>query len=245
KTSITVGPTDCYLTSALVCHSLIPCSPITPKVTITVQALDLYHTVCQCCPHLSIQGYIKLLCNIHEVLFHNHHSCQFSTVLDVYLQILALVSNIVHQALQCDQPDWQLKHSCPSCTYKLQDKLAIQFKMLFAQDRNDSLKRVVTRVLDGNLDDTAPLTTSHPMLEGMFHHEQYLTHDFVKKFASEWQTGHSIVAEDGDGNLCAEHWKNMKDSATQKMWSVFDETGVFIAVCWHGFCLLITDMVQS
>jgi len=37
----------------------------------------------------------------------------------------------------------------------------------------------------------------------------------------------------------------MKDSATQKMWNIFDESGVFIAVCQHGFCLLIADMVQS
>jgi len=37
----------------------------------------------------------------------------------------------------------------------------------------------------------------------------------------------------------------MKDSATQKMWNVFDESGVFIAVCQHGFYLLIADMVQS
>ena len=37
----------------------------------------------------------------------------------------------------------------------------------------------------------------------------------------------------------------MKDSATQKMWNIFDESGVFIAVCRHGFCLLIADMVQS
>ncbi|KAI6153043.1 hypothetical protein BKA82DRAFT_4326878 [Pisolithus tinctorius] len=226
-------------------HGLIPCSPITPKVAITVQALDLYHTVCQRCPHLSIQGYVKLLCNIHGVPFHNHHSHQFSIVLNIYLQILALISNLVHQALQCNQPDWRLKHGCPSCTYELQDKPTMQFKMLFAQDRNDSLKRVVTRVLDDNLNDASPLTPSHPMLEGVFHHEQYLTCDFVKKFASRQQTGHSIIAEDGDGNLCVEHWKNMKDSATQKMWSIFDETGVFIAVCQHGFCLLIADMVQS
>ncbi|KAI6141183.1 hypothetical protein BKA82DRAFT_4362281 [Pisolithus tinctorius] len=245
KTSITVGPTDRYLTSALVCHGLIPCSPITPKVAITVQALDLYHTVRQRCPHLSIQGYVKSLCDIHGVPFHNHRSRQFSIALDVYLQILALVSNLVHQALQRDQPDWRLKHGCPSCTYELQDEPTMRFKMLFAQDGNDSLKRVATRVLDGNLDDASPLTPSHPMLEGAFHHEQYLTRDFVEKFASGRQTGHSIVAEDGDGNLCAERWKNMKDSATQKMWSVFDETGVFIAVCRHGFCLLIADMVQS
>ncbi|KAI5986307.1 hypothetical protein F5J12DRAFT_973773, partial [Pisolithus orientalis] len=122
KISITVGPTDHYLTPALACHSLILCSPITPKVAITVQALDLYHTVHQHCPHLSIQGYVKLLCDIHRVPFHNHCSHQFSITLDIYLQILALVLNLVHQALQCDQPDWQLKHSCSSCTYKLQDK---------------------------------------------------------------------------------------------------------------------------
>ncbi|KAI6143575.1 hypothetical protein BKA82DRAFT_4331131 [Pisolithus tinctorius] len=207
-------PLDVSHAGALVCHGLIPCSPITPKVAITVQALDLYHTVRQRCPHLSIQGYVKSLCDIHG-------------------------------ALQRDQPDWRLKHGCPSCTYELQDEPTMRFKMLFAQDGNDSLKRVATRVLDGNLDDASPLTPSHPMLEGAFHHEQYLTRDFVEKFASGQQTGHSIVAEDGDGNLCAERWKNMKDSATQKMWSVFDETGVFIAVCRHGFCLLIADMVQS
>ncbi|KAI6000459.1 hypothetical protein EDD15DRAFT_2361968 [Pisolithus albus] len=113
--------------------------------------------------------------------------------------------------------------------------------MLFAQDSNDSLKRVVTRILDGDIDHVAASPTS----EHTFHHEQYLTREFVNKFASEQQRGHSIVDEDGDGNLCAEHWKNMKDNATQKMWNVFDESGVFIAVCRHGFCLLIADMVQS
>ncbi|KIK17256.1 hypothetical protein PISMIDRAFT_15258 [Pisolithus microcarpus 441] len=219
KTSITVGPTDRYLSSALVCHGLIPCSPITPKVAVTVSTLNLYHTARQRCPHLSIQAYVKSLCDMHGVPFYNHHSRQFSIALDVYSQILALVSNL--------------------------DELAMQFKMLFAQDGNDSLKRVATRVLDGNLDDTNQLTTSVPTLEHAFHHEQYLTREFIEKFASDRQTGHSIVDKHGDGNLCVEHWKNMKDSVTQKMWNVFNETGAFIAVCQHGFCLVIADMVQS
>ena len=67
KTSITVEPTDLYLTSALVRHSLISCSPITPKVAITACALNLYHMACQRCPHLSIQAYVKSLCNIHGI----------------------------------------------------------------------------------------------------------------------------------------------------------------------------------
>ncbi|KAI5992520.1 hypothetical protein EDD15DRAFT_2388285 [Pisolithus albus] len=201
---------------ALVRHGLIPCSPITPKAAVTVHALHLYHTARQCCPHLSIQGYVKSLCDMHGVL-------------------LAFVSNLVHRAVQRDQPDWRLKHSCPPCTYRLQDEPEMRFAMLFAQD-------VATRILDGDIDH---VTASPPTSECTFHHEQYLTREFVDKFASERQTGHSIIDEDSDGNLCAERWKNMKDNATQKMWNVFDESGVFIAVCRHGFCLLIADMVQS
>ncbi|KAI6007027.1 hypothetical protein EDD15DRAFT_2383928 [Pisolithus albus] len=245
KTSITVGPTDRYLTSALVRHGLIPCSPINPKVAVTVHALELYHTARRRCPHLSIQAYVKSLCDMHGVPFHNHRSRQFSIALDVYLRILALVSNLVCRALQRDQPDWRLKHCCPACTYKLEDEPPMRFKMLFAQDGNDSLKRVATRVLDGNLDDTGPPAASLPASEYAFHHEQYLTREFVERFASDRQNGHSIIDEDGDGNLCAERWKNMKDSVTRRMWDVFDETGAFIAVCRHGFCLLIADMVQS
>ncbi|KAI6129957.1 hypothetical protein EV401DRAFT_2054431 [Pisolithus croceorrhizus] len=173
-------PLDVSHAGALVRHGLIPCSPITPKVAVTVHMLNLYHTTRQCCPHLLIQAYIKSLCNMHKVF-------------------VAFVSNLVCRALQHDQPDWRLKHSCPPCTYRLQDKPAMHFLMLFAQDRNDSLN--LHRI-------------------------------------GRWAT-------DSDGNLCAECWKNMKDNAMQKMWNIFDKSGVFIAVCQHGFCLLIADMVQS
>jgi len=48
-----------------------------------------------------------------------------------------------------------------------------------------------------------------------------------------------------EDNPCAGHWKNMKDQHTARMWSVFDETGIFMAVCRHGFSLVIADMVRS
>ncbi|KAI6036172.1 hypothetical protein BKA83DRAFT_4459676 [Pisolithus microcarpus] len=37
----------------------------------------------------------------------------------------------------------------------------------------------------------------------------------------------------------------MDDAKTKKTWGVYDETGIFMAVCHHGTCLLIADMVQS
>ncbi|KAI5992259.1 hypothetical protein EDC04DRAFT_2911220 [Pisolithus marmoratus] len=125
KTSITVGPADHYLTSALIRHGLILCSPISPKVAITVHTLDLYHTAHQHCPYILIQAYVKSLCDIHEVPFHNHRLQQFSIVLNIYLQVLGFVSNLVHQALQHDQPDWQLKHGCPTCYFEHNDEMEV------------------------------------------------------------------------------------------------------------------------
>ncbi|KAG1805959.1 uncharacterized protein BJ212DRAFT_1449487 [Suillus subaureus] len=37
----------------------------------------------------------------------------------------------------------------------------------------------------------------------------------------------------------------MDDGKTKKSWGIYNETGIFVAVCRHGLCLLITDMVQS
>ena len=55
---------------------------------------------------------------------------------------------------------------------------------------------------------------------------------------------HSLMQGNED-NPCASHWKNMKDQHTTQMWSIFDETGIFMVVCRHGFSLVIADMVQS
>jgi Kyakuja-Dileera-Zisupton transposase len=54
-----------------------------------------------------------------------------------------------------------------------------------------------------------------------------------------------MVQDDPDYNPCADRWKNMKDDLTKRMWAIFDETGIFLALCRHGFCLVIADMVQS
>jgi hypothetical protein len=37
----------------------------------------------------------------------------------------------------------------------------------------------------------------------------------------------------------------MKEDITRKMWAIFDETGIFLALCRHGFALVIADMVRS
>jgi hypothetical protein len=52
-------------------------------------------------------------------------------------------------------------------------------------------------------------------------------------------------ATDDSDNPCASCWKNMMTDKTSCMWSVFDETGIFLSLCHHGYSLLVADMVQS
>jgi len=56
---------------------------------------------------------------------------------------------------------------------------------------------------------------------------------------------HLYCRIDDDYNPCADRWKNMKEDITHKMWAIFDETGIFLALCRHGFALVIADMVRS
>ena len=37
----------------------------------------------------------------------------------------------------------------------------------------------------------------------------------------------------------------MINDITAKMWGIFDETGIFLALCRHGFVLVVADMVRS
>lgn len=44
---------------------------------------------------------------------------------------------------------------------------------------------------------------------------------------------------------CASNWKAASAEEHKRMWSIFDETGVFLTACRHGLILWIADMVRS
>jgi hypothetical protein len=54
-----------------------------------------------------------------------------------------------------------------------------------------------------------------------------------------------LTINQDEDNPCADRWKNMVNDVTSKMWGIFDETGVFLALCRHGFVLVIADMIRS
>ncbi|KAG1736957.1 hypothetical protein EDB19DRAFT_1989115 [Suillus lakei] len=211
---------DFWRITALVHQGLMPCSPISPTVGITTEALDLYRVAHLRSPQLSIQAFVKTMCDLHGVGFHRHLSRQFFIAFDLYLQVQCSVAAMVAESLRRDSPDWRLKHACPACTYTLTDEPQLTFSLLYAMDGNDSLKRVLRRSLD--TDDS--LSTS-----------------------SELPTGQQLASDRYlcDENTCEGRWKNMDDTKTKKAWGIYDETGIFVAVCRHGFSLLVADMVQS
>ena len=239
------------MTSAIVRHGLIPCAPYTPTTAITIRVLEFYRIIHLRCPHISIQAFVRTLCDLRCTPFKPYLSRQFSISFDLYLSIRALVDERVLHTLKRDSPDWHLRHVCPSCTYVLEKEPPLKFSMLYTVDGNDSLKRIIRRDTPEQLnkDPDGPVLgeSSESVDLRIAGKDLYLTHEQVNVWSNEaLKSACPTYDEDKtDGNPCAERWRNMHTELTAKMWGIFEETGLFLALCRHGFVLLMADMVRS
>ncbi|KAI6010380.1 hypothetical protein BKA83DRAFT_4467512 [Pisolithus microcarpus] len=233
KIGFAMKPYDNFVASALVHQGIIPYSPITPTVVITIRALELYRVSYYHNPHFSIQAYYE---------FRRYLSSQFSIAFDVYLQLTASVDSLVDKVLHCNSPNWHLKHCCLACMYTLEGEQPLQFSILYALDGNDSLKCIQHNLLseDGEGQSASIELPTCQVLTC----DRYLSREFVDQYASQ-DVVSMVQNEDSEVNPCASHWKNMDDQKTKKTWGVYDETRIILAVCRHGFSLFMVDMVQS
>ncbi|KAK7018516.1 hypothetical protein R3P38DRAFT_3320220 [Favolaschia claudopus] len=228
--------------SALLLQGLVPCSPWTPSVAITVRALELYRVTHIRCPQLAIQPFVKALCDLHSVPYRPYLRQQFSNCYDLYLELRRQTEKVVKEALGRDTPDWRLKHACPACMYKLEGEEELVFAILKTMDGNNSLKRVLRRRKTDGSEEEPTLGPSVEREDPRDGGEDYfLSRERVDRWAKT-RLGEILATED---NPCASRWKNMMEDVTSKMWGVFDETGIFLALCRHGFVLLVEDMVKS
>ncbi|KAI6113194.1 hypothetical protein EV401DRAFT_2058779 [Pisolithus croceorrhizus] len=183
------------------------------------------------------------ICPLSKVTFQCYLSHQFTIAFNLYLQIHAHMDSIMSQVLQWDSEDWCLKHACAACTYKLTGEPKLKFKLLYAMDGNDLLKHILWHLPDKIEDSHLPLSHDLPTSQ-VLTSSCYLSCEYVNKFDMTGNTD-PFSDKDSDTNPCAGQCKNMDDAKTRKAWGVYDETGIFIAVCHHGTCLLIVDMVRS
>jgi hypothetical protein len=234
--------------ATLIKQGLMPCAPFTPAVAITIRALELFRVAQLRCPHISIHSFVKTICDLHMVPFKGSLTLQFSIALDLYISIRNAVHIDVQTALSRNTADYRLQHLCPPCTYKLEDEEPLKFAMLYTVDGNDSLKRIIRR-------EAAPEEShsAEPIIgkssesidtrdagQGM-----YLTREQVDMWSKEILSKTMPGFTEDPENPCAERWKNMKEELTARMWGIFEETGLFLALCRHGFVLLLADMVRS
>lgn len=113
---------------------------------------------------------------------------------------------------------------------------------------NVSLKRILRRepapVTDG--DEAPQVGASRESPDSrQVGGDYYLTREKVDRWAKDALEQLLQVDEDGEETPCEAHWQNMINEVAARMWGIFDETGVFLALCRHGFVLVIADMVRS
>ncbi|KAF7313216.1 hypothetical protein MKEN_01008200 [Mycena kentingensis (nom. inval.)] len=178
---------------------------------------------------------------------------QFSIALDIYLRTKELVRQRVAVDLGRDHLEWRLKNACPCCFYKVKREPVLDPPFFATQDGNNSLKRLrkwekIVR-LDGTVvpgaskeaDDDRPAPR-----EGDYYRPREEVNKYGREELAELLKGILHDADfDDDEDGCQERWNNMKEEVTAKAWGLYEETGIFIAVCRHSFCLVICDMVRS
>ena len=247
-------PDDMGVAAVLIHHGLVPTAPFFPYVAISTRTLELFQTTHMRCPHLAIQPFVKSLCDLHGVPFRPTLARQFSIAFDVYLQLRQEIFLRVRAILKRDTPIWRLQNACPACTYKVKGEDFLIFKMLVTMDGNDSLKRVLRRDPTPNIEDDGDTPLAKNSIEQLDERDAgsdyYISRAQVDRWAKALMQGllpseSKDVNDDEDENPCAGRWSNMVNEVTARMWGIFDETGIFLALCRHGFVLVVVDMVCS
>jgi hypothetical protein len=247
---------DPFVTAAIVRYGLIPCSPYKPTTAFAIRLLEFYRISHNRCPHFSVHAFIKTLCDLQSSSFKAYLCRQFSISYDLYLRIRAGTDKRLQIALKRNTPDWRLQNVCPPCTYELEDEPKLEFRMLYTVDGNDSLKRIIRRedpphssaVEEPALPAQIILGASRESIDTReIIADIYLSNDQVDQWSKETLAVlcPSYNEDENDDNPCAERWRNMRTAFTAKMWGVFHETGLFLALCRHGFVLLLVDMIRS
>ncbi|KAJ6571906.1 hypothetical protein B0H19DRAFT_1255832 [Mycena capillaripes] len=222
---------DPYMAAACVHHGWMPVSPYMPSVVITLCALEVYRVAHLRCPQLGIQAFVRTLSNIHGVALCPWLGTQFSVAFNVYLAICKAVDKHVQVALGQDTKNWRLKNVCSACMYKIEGEPILTIPFMSTFDGNNSLacfelherKRMIA---DGLTVPEVDLWAK----DGM--------DDLMKSFVPSARGG-------GEEDGCLERWQNMKEDVTACAWGMYDETGIFPALCCHSFVLVVVDMIKS
>ncbi|KIY64702.1 hypothetical protein CYLTODRAFT_456946 [Cylindrobasidium torrendii FP15055 ss-10] len=235
--------------------------PEAPSFAVSFSTLELYRTLRLFKASMSVEAFARTLCYYYQTPYRVRYRNIISDTFDIYLAILRAVDKSVREELGHDSPDWRVQNACPPCSYELEGEPHTKFRRMIGLDGNNSLKR--QKMLGRRVADTRVFDKS----------DYYLSREFVDSFENEvpsrqhtkatspetetetetgdeWEDIDDDAADPTDGgdqaSACTRNWKaGAADSKKRKMWAIFDETGIFLSACQHGFILWVCDMVQS
>ncbi|KAI0696074.1 hypothetical protein BC835DRAFT_1406027 [Cytidiella melzeri] len=225
---------DCHPTVAFARRGYLPTAPRNASTAIAFQVLEAYRQLHRVCPKLSIYAQVQALCHLHGQPFSRSFVGQFSSMFDVYLEILHRVDNRVNKELKRDSPEWRLRNACPPCMYTLTDEPDLELSLLCSMDGNRHLRQDerVHRIKD-----------------------LFLTPDAVDVFKDEVASagsGKAPPVQHGDipNSLlstadCVEKWRAAAPEERKRAFALFHTTGVFALFCRHGHPLVYCDMIRS
>ncbi|KAJ7025078.1 hypothetical protein C8F04DRAFT_968231 [Mycena alexandri] len=197
---------------------------------------------------------MKTIAELHGTAFKPYSAQQFSIGYDAYCALLENADSRVMKVLSRDELNWRRKNCCPGCMYKLEGEEELEFSMLVTMDGNDSLKRVLRREPkdfdnDGNLIPGQSKEQFNPRAANVGK-DYFIPREKVNLWSKDKLDDTPAAqptpeAPAGAAVGCEERWKNLGDDSSKRMWGIYDETGIFLCLCRHGFVLLVEDMVRS
>ncbi|KAG1804582.1 hypothetical protein EV424DRAFT_1330514 [Suillus variegatus] len=225
--SLEPQPCHRYPNKTLIYYGYLGCSPLYPTIAISIHTLVNY---CQChrtCPRFSIEAQCKALCHLHNMPYQPYLNSQFSDMYNIYLEILHHIDHHLNEALHRNTPNWHLLNACPCCTYKLKDEPPLALEWLVSIDGNNSLKRWVSSTYGPRSDYWVDCTSVDIFKDEVQRSAVCIIHMYSVT---------EPVESEGSFN-CTQQWQNAGPEQCKKMFSVFDESGIFIAACRHQFVL--------
>ncbi|KAG2068473.1 hypothetical protein BDR04DRAFT_1129243 [Suillus decipiens] len=149
------------------------------------------------------------------------------------LSILCGVDRKINEALGHDAPNWHVLNACPPCAYELGGEPTLTFGWMYVLDGGNSAKRMAEGAHNcGDMWQYTEMIQPEVVLDSP-------EADYHDKDADADLSRQNIASD------CSKNWKAVASDEKKQMWSIFDETGIFVSACCHGLVLWVADMVCS
>ncbi|KZV79485.1 hypothetical protein EXIGLDRAFT_631945 [Exidia glandulosa HHB12029] len=225
-------------------YGFIASTPLQPAFAIGMHTLELYRQLRLFHPRLGFQPFARAIAAFARIPYRTEFRRQLSDSFDIYLRIRREVKARVDTYLGRDTPDWRVLYGCPPCGYMLQGEPTLAVARLWCMDGNGSPKRHASA---GATDPR--IFASNYFLDSADKYKD----EVQKQSRSKTSARFAVGAEPGDtGDTspddplpCTDNWKNMQPEHMKRQLDFFEQTGIFLGACRHGFILFILEMIRS